>query len=96
MGEVYLAEDTKLQRRVALKTLSPELAKDHDRVQRFEREARAAAALNHPNIVTIHSVETDGDIAFLTLELVEGQTLADDPCQHRDFPSTVFLPSPFH
>ena len=77
MGEVYLAEDTKLQRRVALKTLSPELAKDHDRVQRFEREARAAAALNHPNIVTIHSVETDGDIAFLTLELVEGHTLAD-------------------
>jgi serine/threonine protein kinase/Tol biopolymer transport system component len=77
MGEVYLAEDTKLHRRVALKTLSPELAKDKDRVERFEREARAAAALNHPNIVTIHSVETDGDVAFLTLELLEGQTLAD-------------------
>src|SRR5689334_6498992 len=77
MGEVYLAEDTRLQRRVALKVLSPELAKDKDRVERFEREARAAAALNHPNIVTIHSVETDGDVAFLTLELLEGQTLAD-------------------
>jgi len=77
MGEVYLAEDTRLQRRVALKVLSPELANDHDRVQRFEREARAAASLNHPNIVTIHSVETEGAAAFLTLELVEGQTLAE-------------------
>ena len=77
MGEVYLAEDTKLQRRVALKILNPDLAGDADRRERFEREARAAAALNHPNIVTIHSVETVGDVVFLTLELVDGQTLAD-------------------
>src|SRR4029077_17252173 len=77
MGEVYLAEDTKLQRRVALKTLKPELSRDRDRLERFQREARAAAALNHPNIVNIHSVETEGYVAFLTLELVDGQTLED-------------------
>ncbi len=77
MGEVYLAEDAKLQRRVALKILSPELAGDADRRQRFEREARAAAALNHPNIVTIHSVEEVDGISFLTLELVDGQTLTE-------------------
>jgi serine/threonine protein kinase/Tol biopolymer transport system component len=76
MGTVYLAEDTRLQRRVALKILARELA-DPDRRERFEREARAAAALNHPNIVTIHSVEEAGGTPFLTLELIEGETLAD-------------------
>jgi Tol biopolymer transport system component/tRNA A-37 threonylcarbamoyl transferase component Bud32 len=76
MGEVYLAEDTKLQRRVALKVLTSALAEDLDRRQRFEREARAAAAFNHPNIVTIHSVEEIGGVPFLTLELIDGQTLA--------------------
>ncbi|MCA1650803.1 MAG: protein kinase, partial [Acidobacteria bacterium] len=75
MGEVYLAEDTTLGRRVALKVLGPALASDPDRRERFEREARAAAALNHPNIVTIHSVEEVDGIPFLTLELIEGQTL---------------------
>jgi len=57
MGEVWVAEDTKLGREVALKTLPPKLANDPDRRARFEREARAIAALNHPNIVTIYSVE---------------------------------------
>jgi Tol biopolymer transport system component len=75
MGEVYAAEDTRLGRRVALKVLSRELAADGDRRERFEREARAVAALNHPNIVTIHSVEEAGGVHFLTLELVEGRTL---------------------
>jgi eukaryotic-like serine/threonine-protein kinase len=77
MGEVYLADDTRLQRRVALKILAKELSGDPDRRERFEREARAAAALNHPNIVTIHSVEEVDGIPFLTLELIDGQTLAD-------------------
>ena len=77
MGEVYLADDTRLQRRVALKLLAKELAGDPDRRERFEREARAAAALNHPNIVTIHSVEEVDGIPFLTLELIDGETLAD-------------------
>jgi Tol biopolymer transport system component len=77
MGEVYAAEDTKLQRRVALKLLPPEMAGDPERLQRFQREARAIAALNHPNVVTIYSVEEADGVQFLTMELVEGKTLGD-------------------
>jgi eukaryotic-like serine/threonine-protein kinase len=77
MGEVYLAHDSRLGREVALKVLSTELASDPDRRERFEREARAAAALNHPNIVTIHSVEEANGVPFLTLEVVDGQTLTE-------------------
>jgi serine/threonine-protein kinase len=75
MGEVYLAEDEKLSRSVALKVLPPELASNPDRRERFRREAKAVAALNHPNIVTLHSVEEADGVLFLTLELVEGETL---------------------
>src|SRR4029079_14163697 len=71
-----LAEDTKLGRQVALKVLASETASDPDRRARFEREARAIAALNHPGIVTIHSVEEHQGLLFITMELVEGQTLA--------------------
>ena len=77
MGEVYLAHDTKLGRDVALKVLSATVAIDPDRRARFEREARAAAALNHPNIVTIHSVEEIDGTPFLTLEVVDGRTLSE-------------------
>jgi serine/threonine protein kinase/Tol biopolymer transport system component len=77
MGEVYLADDTKLGRQVAVKILDAAVAADPDRRERFTREARAAAALNHPNIVTIHSVEEAGGHAFLTLEYIEGRTLAE-------------------
>jgi serine/threonine protein kinase/Tol biopolymer transport system component len=77
MGEVYLADDTKLQRQVALKILDADVAADADRRERFTREARAAAALNHPNIVTIHSVEEADGQAFLTLEYIDGRTLAE-------------------
>ena len=76
MGEVYVAEDTKLHRRIALKVLPPEMADDPDRRSRFEREAQSVAALNHPNIVTIHSVEEADGVHFITMELVEGQTLS--------------------
>ncbi len=76
MGEVYVAEDTKLQRRVALKVLPHEMAAEPDRRARFEREARAVAALNHPNIVTLHSVEEAEGVHFITMELVEGRTLS--------------------
>jgi len=76
MGEVYVAEDTKLQRRVALKVLPKEMADDPERRSRFEREARAVAALSHPNIVTVHSVEETDGVHFITMELVEGKTLA--------------------
>jgi serine/threonine protein kinase len=75
MGEVYRATDTKLERDVALKILPAEMARDPERLSRFRREARAVAALNHPHIVTIFSVEESDGIHFLTMELVEGQSL---------------------
>jgi serine/threonine protein kinase len=77
MGEVYVAEDSKLNRNVALKVLPKEVAADPERRARFQREAQAVAALNHPNIVTLHSVEEADGIHFITMELVEGQTLGD-------------------
>ncbi len=77
MGVVYRAKDTSLDRDVALKVLSKDVAENPDRRKRFEREARAVAALNHPNIVTIHAVEEVGDTLFLALELVLGRTLAE-------------------
>ncbi len=75
MGEVYLAEDTDLDRKIALKVLPAEMAENPERLERFKREAKAVAALNHPNIVTIHSIEEGGDIRFLTMELVDGDSL---------------------
>src|SRR5262245_20454108 len=75
MGEVYRASDTKLGRDVALKVLPADLARDADRLARFQREARAVAALNHPHIVTIYSVEEAGGVHFFTMELVDGHSL---------------------
>ena len=77
MGEVYLAEDTKLDRKVALKVLPLELAESEERRARFTREAKAIAALNHPNIVTVYSVEEEDGVHFLTMELVRGKTLSE-------------------
>ena len=75
MGEVYLAEDVKLKRRVAVKLLPAELTASRDRVRRFEREARAASALNHPNIVTVFEVGEEEGLPFIATEYVEGETL---------------------
>jgi TolB-like protein len=77
MGEVYRARDPRLQRDVALKVLPPDFARDPERIARFEREARTVAALNHPNIVTIHSIEDAGGVRFLTMEYVSGRPLSD-------------------
>jgi serine/threonine protein kinase len=77
MGLVWKAEDTKLHRRIALKVLPEATAADPDRRARFEREARAVAALSHPNIVTLHSVEESDGVHFITMELVEGRNLTE-------------------
>ena len=77
MGEVYRARDPRLRRDVALKVLPDIAAADPDRRERFTREAHAVAALNHPHIVTLYSVEDIGTTVFLTMELVEGRSLAD-------------------
>jgi non-specific serine/threonine protein kinase len=76
MGEVYRARDQKLGRDVALKVLPQELGGDPERRKRFEREARAVAALKHPNIITLHSIEEADGVHFITMEYVEGDTLS--------------------
>ncbi len=75
MGEVYLAEDVRLGRRVALKILSEQFVKDNYRLHRFRQEARAASALNHPNIITIHDIGDADAVSFITTEFIEGETL---------------------
>jgi hypothetical protein len=77
MGKVYRAEDTSLSRRVAIKVVPDEFARDPERLARFEREARLLAALNHPHIAAIHGIEGWGGRRFLVLELAEGETLRD-------------------
>ena len=87
MGEVYRAKDTRLGREVAIKVLPEALSADTERLHRFEREARAASSLNHPNIVTIYDVGQEGQISYLAMEFVEGQTL-------REILATGGLPTP--
>ena len=86
MGQIYAAHDTKLGRKVALKFISPEFATDYRRVQRFEREARAASALNHPNVCVIHDVGvTDHGRHFIAMEFIVGTTLRDELVRRRVF-----------
>jgi serine/threonine-protein kinase len=81
MGEVFLAQDTRLDRQVAIKILPPAFAHDADRVARFEREAKAVAALAHPNILAIYDYGQDNDVWFVATELLEGETLRQRLCR---------------
>jgi len=75
MGEVYLAEDTVLRRSVAIKVLTADYTQSEERLHRFEREAYTASSLNHPNIVTIYEIASEGDLHFIATEFVDGQSL---------------------
>jgi len=77
MGEVYRARDTRLGREVALKVLPAEVSRDAERLSRFEREARSASSLNHPNIVTIHDIGRSDSVPYIAMELVEGKSLRE-------------------
>src|SRR5213592_4393432 len=77
MGEVYLAQDTKLDRNVALKILPAEVAAHPDRMKRFVQEAKAASALNHPNIITIHEIDQTDSVHFIATEFIDGETLRE-------------------
>src|SRR5882724_3370375 len=84
MGEVYLAHDTRLGRKIALKLLSTHFTTDRDRLRRFEQEARVASALNHPNICMIHEVgETEDDRHYIAMEYVDGVTLREHITETR-------------
>ncbi|HYN02284.1 MAG TPA: protein kinase, partial [Vicinamibacteria bacterium] len=89
MGEVYRARDTRLGREVAIKRLRPELAANEDRRQRFEREARAASALNHPHIVSLFDIGEEDGVLFIAMELVEGKTLRDVLAEERPSPRRI-------
>jgi serine/threonine-protein kinase len=86
MGAVYRGYDTVLQRRVAVKVLAPHLAREKDFVERFLREARTAARLKHPNIVTIHDVGEQEDNYYIVMELLEGETLAQIVARRSSLP----------
>src|SRR5580658_1453716 len=77
MGVVYRAFDTRLDRPVAIKVLRPDTVLDEDRKQRFVREAKAASALNHPNIITIYAIEESDGLDYIVMEYIPGRTLAE-------------------
>src|SRR5262245_42646661 len=77
MGEVWRARDPRLGRDIAVKVLPPEASDDPDRLRRFEKEARSASSLTHPNIVTVHDVGRTGNVSWIAMELVGGSSLRD-------------------
>src|SRR5713101_353427 len=77
MGEVFLAVDTKLDRKIALKILPTDVAAHRDRMSRFVQEAKAASALNHPNIITIHEIDQTDSVHFIATEFIDGETLRE-------------------
>jgi len=91
MGEVYLAQDTKLDRKVAIKFLHDELSRDEDKLNRFVQEAKAASALNHLSILTVYEIgEVDGK-NYIATELIDGQTLREHLSQ-KDLKDCSFTP----
>ena len=91
MGVVYLAQDTKLDRKVAIKFLSEEFSKDADKLNRFIREAKAASALNHPNILTVYEIgEVDGK-NYIATELIDGKTLREHLSHEEALPLNTIL-----
>ena len=91
MGEVYLAEDARLNRQVAIKLLSDELARDSESLARFEREARTAARLNHPNVATVYDFWQSEGVSFIAMELLEGKTLRDTLLEQKSLPVVELL-----
>jgi serine/threonine protein kinase/TolB-like protein len=91
MGEVYLAEDTKLERQVAIKFLNQEYAQDADKLRRFVQEAKAASALNHPNILTVYEIGETDDANYIATEFIEGKTLREHLAAKEPLPLANIL-----
>ncbi|MDH3493996.1 MAG: serine/threonine protein kinase, partial [Acidobacteriota bacterium] len=89
MGEVYLAEDTKLKRNVAIKFLSEEFVNDTDKLNRFIQEAQSASALNHPNIITIYEIDEADGVRYIALEYIDGETLTERLKKKLKFDSAI-------
>src|SRR4026208_1809771 len=89
MGEVYLAHDSSLNRKVALKVLPAEVAANQDRMRRFKQEATAAASLNHPNIAHIYEVGIESDLNFIAMEYVDGATLREKIKDSEELPKLL-------
>src|SRR5467141_401381 len=89
MGEVYLAQDAKLDRKVALKVLPADVAANRDRMARFIREAKSTAALNHPNIATIHEIGESDGVNFIAMEFIDGRTLREEIREQTGLPKLL-------